>query len=581
MSPDASLTGKIAVSSGEAVQTITVSSAAGLKTALSGVTGDTVILLDPGDYGNLSLSGSLAGNVTIRSAEPSDAAVFHSMNLSGVDNLTFDTVKFDYVSASGAPDYTQPFTISSSSNIKIENSTFDGDNAHGLSATLDGYGTGWGLYVINSNDITLSHNEYYDWDRAALFNNVDGLVVQNNDVYDIRSDGFDFVNVDNTLIEQNYMHDFRIAPLSDDHPDMIQFWTAGTTSPSTNITISENFLNSGAGDWTQSIFMRNEAVDSQGAGYEMFYQNILIENNVIYNAHTHGITVGETDGLIIRNNTILHNADSADGGAVYIPTIHLADASLNVVVADNIAPALTFQSNANRLVENNLAVQRDNPNGANYYGDLFVNALANSAATLADLMAVPGGIIDQLNVGSSLTQPSADPANSAPTDITLSNTTIAEDSPVGAVVGALAAVDPDNGDSSTFTLINDAGGHFAVSGANLVLAKAVDYETAQSQTVTVQVTNSAGNSFEKDLTIGVTDVAPGAPTDANSGQNKVVEGAASGTEVGITALASDVNGGTVTYSLDDDAGGRFAIDPNTGVVSVADASGLDHNLAPS
>ena len=171
--------------------------------------------------------------------------------------------------------------------------------------------------------------------------------------------------------------------------------------------------------------------------------------------------------------------------------------------------------------------------------------------------------------------------NSAPTDITLSNTTIAEDSPVGAVVGALAAVDPDNGDSSTFTLINDAGGRFAVSGANLVLAKAVDYETAQSHTVTVEVTDSAGNSFEKDLTIGVTDVAPGTPTDANSDANSVVEGAASGTEVGITALASDINGGTVTYSLDDDAGGRFAIDPNTGVVTVADGSGLDANLAPS
>ena len=163
--------------------------------------------------------------------------------------------------------------------------------------------------------------------------------------------------------------------------------------------------------------------------------------------------------------------------------------------------------------------------------------------------------------------PPADPPNSAPTDITLSNTAIAEDSPVGAVVGALAAVDPDSGDTSTFTLIDNAGGDFAVSGANLVLAKAVDYETAQSQTVTVQVTDSAGNSFEKDLTIGVTDVAPGAPTDVNSEANSVVEGAASGTEVGITALASDVNGGTVTYSLDDDAAGRFAIDPNTGVVS--------------
>ena len=94
---------------------------------------------------------------------------------------------------------------------------------------------------------------------------------------------------------------------------MIQFWTNGTTSPSTNITISENFLDSGNGEWTQSIFMRNEAVDSQGAGTEMFYQNVLIENNVIYNAHTHGITVGEADGLIIRNNTILQNYDLGDG----------------------------------------------------------------------------------------------------------------------------------------------------------------------------------------------------------------------------------------------------------------------------
>ena len=172
-------------------------------------------------------------------------------------------------------------------------------------------------------------------------------------------------------------------------------------------------------------------------------------------------------------------------------------------------------------------------------------------------------------------------ANSPPTDITLSNTAIAEDSHVGAVVGALAAVDPDTGDTFTFALVDDAGGAFAVSGANLVLAKAVDYETAQSHTVTVQVTNSAGNSFEKDLTIGVTDVAPGTPTDVNSGQNKVVEGAASGTAVGITAHASDVNGGAVTYSLADNAGGRFAIDPETGVVTVANSSLLNHRLASS
>ena len=363
--------------------------------------------------------------------------------------------------------------------------------------------------------------------------------------------------------------------------DGIQFWTNGTTSPSTNIIISGNFITSDTDSPMHGIFMRNEVVNSQGGGLDMYYQDITIEDNVIKTAHLWGISVGETKGLLIDNNTILQYYDPTHAGALHIPTINSSDSSLDVIVANNIVPQLDLQSTANRVVENNLIVQRDDPNGANYYGDLFVNALDNSTATLADLMAIPGGIIDQLNVGSSLTQPSADPSNSAPTDITLSNTTVAEGSPVGAVVGTLAAVDPDTGDTSTFTLIDNAGGHFAVSGANLVLAKAVDYETAQSQTVTVEVTNSAGNSFERDLTIGVTDVAPGAPTDANSAANSVVEGAASGTEVGITALATDVNGGTVTYSLDDDAGGRFAIDPNTGVVTVADGSGLDANLAPS
>ena len=36
---------------------------------------------------------------------------------------------------------------------------------------------------------------------------------------------------------------------------------------------------------------------------------------------------------------------------------------------------------------------------------------------------------------------------------------------------------------------------------------------------------------------------------------------------------------TVTYSLTDDAGGRFTIDANTGVVTVADGSLLDYETA--
>ena len=81
-----------------------------------------------------------------------------------------------------------------------------------------------------------------------------------------------------------------------------------------------------------------------GGGLEMYYQNITIENNVIYNAHSHGITVGETDGLTISNNTILHNRDSGAGELVFVPTINVANASVDVTVTEQDCLALVVGS---------------------------------------------------------------------------------------------------------------------------------------------------------------------------------------------------------------------------------------------
>ena len=84
---------------------------------------------------------------------------------------------------------------------------------------------------------------------------------------------------------------------------------------------------------------------------------------------------------------------------------------------------------------------------------------------------------------------------------------IAENSANGTVVGALSALDPDAGDTATFTLTGNAGGRFAIIGGNLVVAGSLDYETAQSHQVTVRVTDSAGHTYDETFTIGVTDVA--------------------------------------------------------------------------
>lgn len=110
--------------------------------------------------------------------------------------------------------------------------------------------------------------------------------------------------------------------------------------------------------------------------------------------------------------------------------------------------------------------------------------------------------------------PPPDP-NLAPTDLALSASSIIEGATNGSVIGNISATDPTPGDTFTYTLLNNAGGRFGLSGTQLVVANGalLDYETATSHLVTLQVTDSAGNTYQENFTIGVTnntadDVAP-------------------------------------------------------------------------
>lgn len=153
--------------------------------------------------------------------------------------------------------------------------------------------------------------------------------------------------------------------------------------------------------------------------------------------------------------------------------------------------------------------------------------------------------------------------------------TIAEDATVGALVGVTAfADDLDATDTVSYSLLNDAGGRFAIDSATgiVTVAGALDYESSTSHTIRVQALSTDGSSTFRDFTIAVTDVnefATTAISDADGAVNTVAENSAIGAVMGVTAFADDLDGtDTVTYSLDDDAGGLVAIDPVTGVVTV-------------
>ena len=96
-------------------------------------------------------------------------------------------------------------------------------------------------------------------------------------------------------------------------------------------------------------------------------------------------------------------------------------------------------------------------------------------------------------------------SDKAPTSLALSKATVAENSAVGTTIGTLSAVDPE-GKTLTYKLTDTAGGLFKLSGNKLQVAKALNYEALQSDTITVQVSDPAGNTTTKTFTIGVTDV---------------------------------------------------------------------------
>ncbi|MFV3078163.1 cadherin repeat domain-containing protein, partial [Niveispirillum fermenti] len=166
-------------------------------------------------------------------------------------------------------------------------------------------------------------------------------------------------------------------------------------------------------------------------------------------------------------------------------------------------------------------------------------------------------------------------APATPTDSDSTANSVVEGAANGTTVGITASATDINGGTVTYSLTDDAGGRFAIDATTGVVTVAdgtlLDFETATSHSITVQASDGVDTSTQT-FTINVTNVAPATPTDSDSTANSVVEGAASGTAVGITASATDVNGGSITYSLTDDAGGRFAIDATTGVVAVADGT---------
>lgn len=156
--------------------------------------------------------------------------------------------------------------------------------------------------------------------------------------------------------------------------------------------------------------------------------------------------------------------------------------------------------------------------------------------------------------------------NDPPSDVGLSNRSVAEDMPVGSLVGSFSTVDPDGSDTFTYTLVAGNGGSdnasFSVVGNQLFTNTTLNYELKPSYSIRVRSRDSGGVIVEKVFAIDVTNVNE-VPTGLTLAATTIAENNAVGATIGLFATQDPDAGDTFTYSFTTGTGsqdnGQFSL----------------------
>ncbi|VAX04078.1 Alkaline phosphatase [hydrothermal vent metagenome] len=296
-------------------------------------------------------------------------------------------------------------------------------------------------------------------------------------------------------------------------------------------------------------------VSDQGAGNDMSYSGaVVLEDAGLPEVITETPLVGVEDGGVITGKL---TAKDAEGDALTFALVTDTDEG-SVTVDQNgnfeFDPGADFQDlGVGETREVSFAYEVSDGQGGTDTATATVTVTGSNDGPVAGSVDLGATLED-----TSVTFSAADLlANSSDVDgDSLSVTSVSVDAEFGTVT--------DNGDGTySFTPSENYNGDDVALSFDVT-----DGTSTTSATASLDVT-------------AVND-GPVAPIDNNiNNANTVVEGAAAGTTVGITAISSDIDGDVVTYSLLDDAGGLFAIDGVTGVVTVADGAVVDHETAAS
>ncbi len=192
-----------------------------------------------------------------------------------------------------------------------------------------------------------------------------------------------------------------------------------------------------------------------------------------------------------------------------------------------------------------------------------------------------GSLSDQANIIVNLTD-----VNEAP-QINSQTFSIAENATNEQEVGTVAASDPDNGQTLSFTILSgNTDNAFQIGSSTGTLtvnnSAALNYETTPIFTLVIKVEdNGAGSlSDQANITVNLTDVNE-APQ-INSQTFSIAENAANEQEVGTVAASDPDNGQTLSFTiLSGNTNNAFQIGSSTGTLTVNNSAALNYETTPT
>jgi hypothetical protein len=369
--------------------TYSVSNSAQLTSTLNLAKAGDVITLAGGSYGDVSISNNFSSDVTITSASASSPAVFRSLALNSSSHLHLDNLVVNYTPNASSDVWSSAVSVNSSSYITLTHSTITGGAAvTGVAqsaSALDGSGnvlgmpTARGVLVGTSNNVVIDHVEVSKFYKGVVIASSDNVTVSHSDVHDTRTTPIVAGGGNHITIDSNHLHDvnpWHYGP-GGDHGDYLAMWTnAGQAAPSTDIKITNNLMEQGAGAPVLGMWLQGGSVG---------YTNVQISGNAILGGHFEGLSLWDVHGAVVDHNTLLQTSGTDSGTA---PIILVSTGSQNISVHDNKTAGVTDESGATGSLANaitaNTIVTKWIPTAPGYYTNTLITQTEATYAPIID-----------------------------------------------------------------------------------------------------------------------------------------------------------------------------------------------------